>query len=71
MLSKPLAAVQSATSISGVSGNGAVSRPSLIGRASVPTGSGARTTSTQRPSRALSAMASLTSISSWPSAKVG
>ena len=32
MLSKPLAAVQSATSISGVSGNGAVSRPSLIGR---------------------------------------
>ena len=32
MLSKPLAAVQSATSVSGVSGNGAVSRPSLIGR---------------------------------------
>ena len=31
MLSKPLAAVQSTTSMSGVSGNGAVSRPSLIG----------------------------------------
>ena len=30
-LSKPLAAAQSATSISGVSGNGAVSRPSFIG----------------------------------------
>ena len=62
---------------SGVSGNGAVSRPSLIGRASrvaalaAPTGTGSRTTSTQRPRRALSAIASLTSISSWPSAKVG
>ena len=30
-----------------------------------------RSTSTQRPRRALSAIASLTSISSWPSAKVG
>ena len=30
MLSKPLAAVQSATSMSGVSGNGAVSRPSFM-----------------------------------------
>ena len=30
MLSKPFAAVQSATSSSGVSGNGAVSRPSFI-----------------------------------------
>ena len=34
-------------------------------------GSRSRTTSTQRPSRALSAIASLTSISSWPSANVG
>ena len=32
MLSNPLAAVQSTTSASGVSGNGAVSRPSLIAR---------------------------------------
>ena len=38
MLSKPLAAVQSTTSISGVSGKGAVSSPSLIGRCSVGTG---------------------------------
>jgi hypothetical protein len=31
-LSNPLAAVQSTTSVRGVSGKGAVSRPSLIGR---------------------------------------
>ena len=39
MLSKPFAAVQSATSASGVSGNGAVSRPSLIGRPAPAAGS--------------------------------
>ena len=38
-----------------------------IGR---PTRAGARSTSTQRPRRALSAIASPTSISSWPSANV-
>ena len=32
MLSNPFAAVQSTTSASGVCGNGAVSRPSFIGR---------------------------------------
>ena len=69
MLSKPLATVQSTTSSSGVSGNGAVSRPSLMRVA--PAATGARSTSTQAPRRALSAIASMTSISSWPSAKVG
>ncbi len=38
MLSKPLAAVQSTTSLSGVSGNGAVSRPSFIVRSSAAAG---------------------------------
>ena len=70
------AAVQSTTSVSGVSGNGRGQQaeshrvaPPCAGRCRPATGS--RTTSTQRPVRALSAIASLTSISSWPSAKVG
>ncbi len=45
MLSKPLAAVHATTSMSGVSGNGAVSRPSLIG---MPPRSGRRPPSDPR-----------------------
>ena len=74
-LSKPAAAVQSATSIKGRLGErGGQQAESHRAAASAPalaTGTESRTTSTQRPTRALSAMASLTSISSWPSANVG
>jgi hypothetical protein len=70
--------------MSGVSGKGAVRNPSFIAvlpavvsvvvtvaRVSPAEWRYPRSTATQRPSRALAAIASLTSISSWPSAKVG
>ena len=80
-ISKPLPAVQSTTSSSGVFGNGAVSRPSLMrappgrwqarewradGRRRRPSIDRRRPSA---PRAALRAIASLTSISSWPAAK--
>ena len=73
--SKPATAAQSATSMSGVAGNGAVRNPSFI--AVEPPGSTGGLRRSCRPGdldppalRELSSTASPTSISSWPSAKV-
>ena len=75
---------RSSSSVSGVSGNGAVRKPQLhrgetsvkLGSSGSPGGGGERAAVAddrrpRRPVRALSATASPTSISSWPSAKVG
>ena len=64
--SNSAAAAQSATSIKGVSGNGAVRNPSFTSSSfyvAVLTAIDGQATSTQRPSRALWAMASQTAIS--------